>query len=137
MHFTRLAQAGRRDTVLVVVVAPPSGRLLHRGHDAGRPGATVLTLDGVTPSADGVANAPDAVPTPGGSRVAALRAPAHDALTTRGCGPACDAAQHLVQHLVGAAAGEERLPAPRGRRRLRGRLDRLVERFTTWPPARW
>jgi hypothetical protein len=42
-----------------------------------------------------------------------------------------------VQHLVSAAAGENALPTPRGRRRLRDRVARLAEHLTAPPPARW
>lgn len=42
-----------------------------------------------------------------------------------------------VQHLVSAAAGENAVPTPRGRRRFRDRLSRLADQLTAPPPARW
>ncbi|MEU0244970.1 hypothetical protein ABZ192_11680, partial [Streptomyces sp. NPDC006235] len=42
-----------------------------------------------------------------------------------------------VQHLVSAAAGENAVPTPRGRRRFRDRVARLAEHLTAPPPARW
>ncbi|BDM67743.1 hypothetical protein HEK616_12300 [Streptomyces nigrescens] len=130
----RLAAAGRGETLLVVAPGQPGAELLERVHDARRNGATVLALDG-------------------GDRD--LHALAHDALTasppppdgTPGPGPAPGpdpedvAAQGLdldtVQHLVSAAAGENSLPAPRGRRRFRDRLARLADELTAPPPPRW
>ena len=147
VDLTRLERAGRRDTVLVVAPEPPCGGLLERVHDARRSGATVLTLDGAGSPADpgpdptGGVSGPGAaapVPPPGTGPVtsagfAELRALAHDTLTAEDSGLAFDA----VQHLVSAAAGEERLPGPRGRRRLRDRLSRLADQLTAPPPARW
>ncbi|WP_030807425.1 hypothetical protein [Streptomyces sp. NRRL S-337] len=136
----RLAAAGRGETLLVVAPEQPGAELLERVHDARRNGATVLALDG-------------------GDRD--LHALAHDALTasapppdvdpdsdpdgTPGTGPGPDpedvASQGLdldtVQHLVSAAAGENSLPAPRGRRRFRDRLARLADELTAPPPPRW
>ncbi|WP_310729314.1 hypothetical protein [Streptomyces sp. N2A] len=134
----RLAAAGRGETLLVVAPEQPGAELLERVHDARRNGATVLALDG-------------------GDRD--LHALAHDALTASapppdgdpggtpgtGSGPGPDpedvASQGLdldaVQHLVSAAAGENSLPAPRGRRRFRDRLARLADELTAPPPPRW
>lgn len=137
----RLAAAGRGETLLVVAPEQPGAELLERVHDARRNGATVLALDG-------------------GDRD--LHALAHDALTASAPRPAGDpgdpggtpgtgtglgpdpedvASQGLdldaVQHLVSAAAGENSLPAPRGRRRFRDRLARLADELTAPPPPRW
>ncbi|UXY19454.1 hypothetical protein N8I84_12485 [Streptomyces cynarae] len=109
----RLSAARRGETLLVVSPAAPGAGLLERVHDARRAGATVLALD---------AGDPD------------LTALAHESLTV----PAeTDLDLDTVQHLVSAAAGENRLPAPRGRRRFRDRLSRLAEQLTEPPPARW
>lgn len=51
VDLTRLEQAGRGDTLLVVAPRPPGGGLLERVDDARRSGATVLTLDGPSTSA--------------------------------------------------------------------------------------
>ncbi|MEU9858747.1 hypothetical protein [Streptomyces sp. NPDC047974] len=108
----RLEAAARGTALLVVAPARPEADLLQRVHDARRAGATVLSLDG------------------GDAEVRAL---AHEALSV-----ASDAGLDLdtVQHLVSAAAGENRLPAPRGHR-FRDRLALLADRLTSPPPARW
>ncbi|MCF3146929.1 hypothetical protein [Streptomyces platensis] len=119
----RLEAAGRGETLLVVAPERPGAELLERVHDARRNGATVLALDG-------------------GDRD--LHALAHDALAAPP-GPPDDAAAgaspdldlDTVQHLVSAAAGENSLPAPRGRRRFRDRLARLADQLTAPPPPRW
>ncbi|MER6845995.1 hypothetical protein [Streptomyces platensis] len=119
----RLEAAGRGETLLVVAPEQPGAELLERVHDARRNGATVLALDG-------------------GDRD--LHALAHDALAAPP-GPPDDAAAgaspdldlDTVQHLVSAAAGENSLPAPRGRRRFRDRLARLADQLTAPPPPRW
>ncbi|MGW5660984.1 hypothetical protein ACWEWG_12915 [Streptomyces sp. NPDC003758] len=109
----RLSAARRGETLLVVSPAAPGAGLLERVHDARRAGATVLALD---------AGDPD------------LTALAHESLTVP---EETDLDLDTVQHLVSAAAGENRLPAPRGRRRFRDRLSRLAEQLTEPPPARW
>ncbi|WP_175407378.1 hypothetical protein [Streptomyces sp. TRM64462] len=111
----RLEAAGRGATLLVVAPDSPDGGLLERVHDARRAGATVLSLDG------------------GDKEVHAL---AHEALTVS---PEHDEGVDLdtVQHLVSAAAGENSLPAPRGRRRFRDRLSRIADHLTSPPPSRW
>ncbi|MDQ1039066.1 hypothetical protein QFZ75_005482 [Streptomyces sp. V3I8] len=113
----RIEAARRGETLLVVAPDAPGAPLLERVHDARRAGATVLALG------------------PGDRE---LHAMAHEALTVP-AGPDCDAGLDLdtVQHLVSAAAGENALPAPRGRRRLADRLSRLADRLTAPPPARW
>ncbi|MFF6998632.1 hypothetical protein ACFY93_27215 [Streptomyces sp. NPDC008313] len=109
----RLEAARRGETLLVVSPSAPGEVLLERVHDARRAGATVLALD--TGDRD-------------------LQALAHEALAV----PAePDLDLDTVQHLVSAAAGENALPAPRGRRRFRDRLSRLADRLTSPPPARW
>ncbi|GGR15662.1 hypothetical protein [Streptomyces roseolus] len=108
----RLEAAGRGTALLVVAPARPEGELLQRVHDARRAGATVLSLDG------------------GDAEVRGL---AHEALSvTEEAGLDLD----TVQHLVSAAAGENRLPSPRGRR-FRDRLARLADHLTSPPPPRW
>lgn len=118
----RLAAAGRGETLLVVAPGQPGAGLLERVHDARRNGATVLALDG---------------------RDRDLHALAHDALAAppappdEAAGAAPDLDLDTVQHLVSAAAGENSLPAPRGRRRFRDRLARLADGLTAPPPPRW
>ncbi|MFE2877177.1 hypothetical protein ACFXG6_22320 [Streptomyces roseus] len=110
----RLAAARRGHTLLVVAPQQPGAALLERVHDARRAGATVLSLHCGDPD---------------------LAALAHDALSV----PEGDGEPDLdtVQHLVGAAAGENGLPAQRGRRRLRDRLARLADQLTAPPPSGW
>ncbi|MEU6313676.1 hypothetical protein [Streptomyces sp. NPDC047014] len=110
----RLAAAGRGHTLLVVSPAEPGAALLERVHDARRAGATVLSLDG------------------GDRELGAL---AHDSLSVPEDGAVLDL--DTVQHLVGAAAGENTLPGQRGRLRLRDRLARLADQLTAPPPSRW
>ncbi|MEU3251798.1 hypothetical protein [Streptomyces sp. NPDC006997] len=109
----RIEAAKRGETLLVVADREPGGALLERVHDARRSGATVLAL---------------------GSGDEGLAAMAHEALPVRE-----DAELDLdtVQHLVSAAAGENPLPSPTGRRRLRDRLTRLADQLTAPPPPRW
>ncbi|MGR6970066.1 hypothetical protein ACU639_10690 [Streptomyces cynarae] len=109
----RLSAARRGETLLVVSPAAPGAGLLERVHDARRAGATVLALDA-------------------GDRD--LTALAHESLTVP---EETDLDLDTVQHLVSAAAGENRLPGPRGRRRFRDRLSRLADQLTEPPPARW
>ncbi|MDT9683614.1 hypothetical protein RND61_16310 [Streptomyces sp. TRM76323] len=111
----RLEAAGRGATLLVVAPDRPDGGLLERVHGARRAGATVLSLDGGDREVHGLA---------------------HESLTVD---PARDEGVDLdtVQHLVSAAAGENSLPAPRGRARLRDRLSRLADHLTSPPPTRW
>jgi hypothetical protein len=109
----RLEAARRGETVLVVAPEGPAAPLLERVSDARRAGATVLALG------------------PGQGELPSL---AHEALAVPD-GSELDL--DTVQHLVSAAAGENALPAPRGRRRLRDRVARLAEHLTAPPPARW
>ncbi|MFD3315619.1 hypothetical protein [Streptomyces sp. NPDC058694] len=109
----RIEAARRGETLLVVAPDAPGAPLLERVHDARRAGATVLALDG-------------------GDRD--LHAMAHEALAVPS---EPDLDLDTVQHLVSAAAGENSLPSPRGRRRLRDRLSRLADQLTSPPPARW
>ncbi|MGW5732222.1 MULTISPECIES: hypothetical protein [Streptomyces] len=113
----RIEAARRGETLLVVAPDSPAGapgaQLLERVHDARAAGATVLAL---------------------GSGDGDLGALAHEALAVPES-PELDL--DMVQHLVSAAAGENSLPAARGRRRLRDRLSRLADQLTSPPPARW
>ncbi|MET7380469.1 hypothetical protein ABZT08_16900 [Streptomyces sp. NPDC005526] len=109
----RLEAARRGETLLVVAPDGPGGCLCERIHDARRAGATVLAL---------------------GSGDRDLAALAHESLAVPD-GSELDL--DTVQHLVSAAAGENALPAPRGRGRLRDRLSRLADSLTAPPPARW
>ncbi|CAL9596813.1 hypothetical protein SUDANB105_05339 [Streptomyces sp. enrichment culture] len=109
----RIEAARRGETLLVVSPAEAGAPLLERVHDARRAGATVLAL---TPGADD------------------LTTMAHEALTVPDGG---ELDLDTVQHLVGAAAGENSVPPPRGRRRWRDRLSRLADQLTAPPPARW
>ncbi|MFF3325909.1 hypothetical protein [Streptomyces sp. NPDC002889] len=111
----RLGAARRGETLLVVAPEPPGSGLLERVHDARRAGATVLALDGGDPEVQGLA---------------------HETLTVP-VGTGADIDFDTVQHLVSAAAGENSLPAPRGRVRFRDRLSLLADRLTSPPPARW
>ncbi|GGM17529.1 hypothetical protein GCM10010129_72140 [Streptomyces fumigatiscleroticus] len=117
----RLAAARRGETLLVVAPGAPEAPLLERVHDARRAGATVLAL--------GTGGSDEA-----GRGERELAAMAHEALAMP------DGAEldlDTVQHLVGAAAGENTVPPARGRRRLRDRLSRLADQLTAPPPARW
>ncbi|MEV5102933.1 hypothetical protein ACFQ7G_33875 [Streptomyces massasporeus] len=109
----RLEAARRGETLLVVAPEGPAAPLLERVSDARRAGATVLALG------------------PGQGELPSL---AHETLAVPD-GSELDL--DTVQHLVSAAAGENALPAPRGRRRLRDRVARLAEHLTAPPPARW
>ncbi|GHG42275.1 hypothetical protein [Streptomyces zaomyceticus] len=109
----RLEAAGRGATLLMVAPERPDGGLLQRVHDARRAGATVLSLDG------------------GDEEVRGL---AHETLTVA---EGAEVDLDTVQHLVSAAAGENSLPSPRGRRRFRDRLSDLADRLTAPPPSRW
>lgn len=110
----RLQAARRGETLLVVAPTRPDAGLLERVHDARRAGATVLALDGGDAEVHGLA---------------------HEALTVSDRVDEVDI--DTVQHLVSAAAGENVVPAARGRRRLRDRLSRLADQLTSPPPARW
>ncbi|MER6442421.1 MULTISPECIES: hypothetical protein [unclassified Streptomyces] len=109
----RVEAARRGETLFVVAPSAPGAPLLERVHDARRAGATVLAL---------------------GSGDHDLEAMAHEALTVP---PDHELDLDTVQHLVSAAAGENTLPAQRGRRRLRDRLSRLADHLTAPPPTRW
>ncbi|MCX2923087.1 hypothetical protein [Streptomyces sp. NEAU-W12] len=109
----RLEAARRGETLLVVAPGEPTAPLLERVADARRAGATLLSLG------------------PGDGELPAL---AHEALAVP------DGAEldlDTVQHLVGAAAGENALPPSRGRRPFRDRMSRLADLLTAPPPARW
>ncbi len=107
----RLAAARRGETLLVV--SPRGAPLLERVHDARRAGVTVFAL---------------------GAEEGELTAMAHEALTVS---EEAELDLDTVQHLVSAAAGENAVPAPRGRGRFRDRLSRLAESLTAPPPSPW
>ncbi|MFE4666821.1 hypothetical protein ACFRI7_18525 [Streptomyces sp. NPDC056716] len=109
----RIEAARRGETLLVVAPERPDAPLLERVHDARRAGVTVLAL---------------------GSGERELCGMAHEALAVPATG---ELDLDTVQHLVSAAAGENCLPTPRGRRRLRDRVSRLADHLTAPPPARW
>ncbi|GAA4552613.1 hypothetical protein ACFYN9_04535 [Streptomyces collinus] len=109
----RLEAARRGETLLVVAPTTPAAPLVERVSDARRAGATVLALG------------------PGQGELPSM---AHEVLAVPD-GSELDL--DTVQHLVSAAAGENALPTPRGRRRLRDRVARLAEHLTAPPPARW
>ncbi|WP_262057902.1 hypothetical protein [Streptomyces sp. STR69] len=109
----RIEAARRGETLLVVSPEGPGDPLLERVHDARRAGATVLSL---------------------GSGNRELASLAHESLAVP---EGTDLDLDTVQHLVSAAAGENVLPAARGRRRFRDRLSRLTDQLTAPPPARW
>ncbi|QFQ96774.1 hypothetical protein F9278_11680 [Streptomyces phaeolivaceus] len=109
----RVSAARRGETLLVVAPSAPGADLLERVHDARRAGATVLALDTGDRELDALAHE-------------ALAAPAEP-----------DVDLDTVQHLVGAAVGENAPPVPRGRRRFRDRLSRLTDQLTSPPPTHW
>ncbi|WP_416965999.1 hypothetical protein [Streptomyces sp. Agncl-13] len=109
----RIEAARRGETLLVVSPEGPGDPLLERVHDARRAGATVLSL---------------------GSENRELTSLAHESLPVP---EGTDLDLDTVQHLVSAAAGENVLPATRGRRRFRDRVSRLTEHLTAPPPAPW
>ncbi|MFE5487895.1 hypothetical protein [Streptomyces sp. NPDC056527] len=109
----RLESARRGATLLMVAPERPDAGLLERVHDARRAGATVLSLDAGDPEVHGLA---------------------HETLTVAADG---EVDLDTMQHLVSAAAGENSLPSPRGRRRLRDRLSRLADHLTSPPPPGW
>ncbi|MFE9018445.1 hypothetical protein ACFYNL_07715 [Streptomyces sp. NPDC007808] len=115
----RLAAARRGETLLVVSPGTAAAPLLERVHDVRRAGATVLALGSGDGDDDGHGE---------------LTRMAHEALVVP---QGSELDLDTVQHLVSAAAGENALPSPRGRRRLRDRLARLAESLTAPPPARW
>lgn len=109
----RIEAAGRGETLLLVAPERPGDGLLERVHDARRAGATVLSLNDGDPEVEGLA---------------------HETLAVTGTD---DVDLDTVQHLVTAAAGENSVPAPRGRRGFRDRLSRLADQLTAPPPPRW
>ncbi|MEV7001195.1 hypothetical protein AB0N62_26365 [Streptomyces sp. NPDC093982] len=109
----RLAAARRGETLLVVSPEGPGAPLLERVHDARLAGTTVLAL---------------------GAGESELTSMAHETLTVP---EGAELDLDTVQHLVSAAAGENALPSPRGRRRFRDRLSRLADSLTAPPPTGW
>ncbi|MFJ6661044.1 hypothetical protein ACIQNG_32560 [Streptomyces sp. NPDC091377] len=109
----RIEAARRGETLLVVAPHRPDAPLLERVSDARRAGVTVLAL---------------------GSGERELSGMAHESLAVP---ESAELDLDTVQHLVSAAAGENWLPSPRGRRRLRDRVSRLADHLTAPPPARW
>ena len=109
----RIEAARRGETLLVVSPEGPGDPLLERVYDARRAGATVLAL---------------------GSGDRELASLAHESLAVP---EGTDLDLDTVQHLVSAAAGENVLPATRGRRRFRDRVSRLTDQLTAPPPTPW
>ncbi|MER6566433.1 hypothetical protein ABT288_09635 [Streptomyces sp. NPDC001093] len=105
-------EAARRGETLLVVAPEEPAPLLERVHDARRAGVTVLALGA------------------GGGDLAAM---AHDTLAVP---EGAELDLDTVQHLVSAAAGENR-GSPRARRGFRDRWARLAEALTAPPPAPW
>ncbi|GAA1013028.1 hypothetical protein ACFQWA_07190 [Streptomyces thermogriseus] len=108
----RLEAARRGETLLVVAPDEPA-TLLERVHEARRAGATVLAL---------------------GAGGGELESMAHETLAVP---EGSELDLDTVQHLVSAAAGENSMPAPRGRGRFRDRLSRLTDHLTAPPPPHW
>lgn len=119
----RLEAVRRGETLLVVTPDAPGEHLLERVRGARRAGATVLAIDGGDRDLRSLAHETLAAPETGAGAA--------------GTAPAAMLGLDTVQHLVSAAAGENGLPGPRGRRRFRDRLSRLAEELMTPPPAGW
>ncbi len=109
----RIEAARRGETLLVVAPDEVGGALLERVHDARRGGAKVLVLG------------------PGEGELVSL---AHESLAVP---DGLELDLDTMQHLVSAAAGENGVPAVRGRRGFRDRLARLADVLTAPPPSRW
>ncbi|GGJ57818.1 hypothetical protein [Streptomyces brasiliensis] len=105
--------AARRGETLVVVAPEEPEPLLERVHDARRAGVTVLAL---------------------GATDGDLGTMAHETLAVP---EGAELDLDTVQHLVSAAAGENAVPAPRGRWSFRDRLSRLADQLTSPPPGVW
>lgn len=118
----RLEAVRRGETVLVVTPDRPGEGLLERVHGARRAGAMVLALDGGDRDLHALAH--EALAVPGGVEQGAPVEGGTIGLDT-------------VQHLVSAAAGENSLPSPRGRRRFKDRLSRIADQLLAPPPKRW
>ncbi|WP_329032858.1 hypothetical protein OIE71_09240 [Streptomyces sp. NBC_01725] len=136
----RLEGAGRGETLLLVAPERPDGGLLERVHDARRAGATVLSLGTGDPEVVGLAH--DAL-----TITPAVREEGAEGASGEPCDEEADEGEadgaasgvdlDMVQHLVSAAAGENSLPATRGRLGFRDRLSRLADQLTSPPPGRW
>lgn len=144
----RLEVAGRGETLLVVAPERPDAGLLERVHDARRAGATVLSLDGGDAEVRALSHDALTVRAPGtglGTGLGTERGTQCGSVPGGGAGvgaPVRDGSGDgvdldTVQHLVSAAAGENSLPGPRGRRRFRDRLSWLADQLTAPPPTRW
>ncbi|MEU6504808.1 MULTISPECIES: hypothetical protein [unclassified Streptomyces] len=105
-------EAARRGETLLVVAPEEPAPLLEHVHAARRAGVTVLAL---------------------GADEGELAAMAHESLAVP---EGAELDLDTVQHLVGAAAGENG-GSPRARRGFRDRLSRLAEALTAPPPAPW
>ncbi|MGP4001653.1 hypothetical protein [Streptomyces sp. 8N706] len=138
----RIEAARRGETLLVVAPDTPGEALLERVHDARRAGATVLALDGGDRDLEALAHEALAVPgsgppgngTPGNAGPLSPAGPDSGGATPE---EESEIGLDTIQHLVSAAAGENRLPAPRSRRSFRYRLSRIAEHLTSPPPPRW
>ncbi len=140
----RLEAACRGETLFVVAPDDPTEGLLERLADARRVGATLLTIDTGDDDLAGLAHDQLVVPARG------LTAPGEPSglalgLQLSGLGDVDLALPEVsfdtVQHLVSAAAGEERLLVPTsapGRRGLRHRIARALEGIQGTPaPDDW
>ncbi|MGP3947210.1 hypothetical protein [Streptomyces sp. 7N604] len=103
----------------------------------GSPGGRVAPGTGAVPPGTGAAGGRDVPAGLGGS--AAPAGPGGPAVPAGAAeaGRGSEFGFETVQHLVSAAAGENRLPSPRSRRGFRDRLARIAEQLTLPPPARW
>jgi hypothetical protein len=117
--LTRVAQARRGETVLVVAPDRPGEGLLSRLHDARRTGATLLCLDGGDAELGELAHEQLTVAAAGSPLGSALRP---DGLIV----PAdLEAAFSAAQHLVSLAVWDQ--PSNLGPRGWRGRLARFLD----------
>ncbi|HEV3382304.1 MAG TPA: hypothetical protein VG142_15175 [Trebonia sp.] len=148
VSVSRLEEARRGETLFVVAPDAAPAPLLERVNDARHAGATILALDQGDPELDDLAHEYLTIPAAGSA--GAGQPPA--ALDPRRSGPRTfsprtfDQAElasrtglltfDAAQHLVSAAAGDRRSPAPsRGVRSLRGKLARFLD-AVSGPSAR-
>jgi hypothetical protein len=111
--LSRLEQAQRGETVMVVAPDDPTAPLLERVSDARRSGAVVLAVDAGDTELEGLAHESLVVP-----------ADAEQGLVTASPSDVPPLSFDVVTHLVSVAAGE---PIDEGSRGLRGRLARFLD----------